>query len=126
MVARSRQKIFAASLHIFLNLVLNHYKIPDSLRDQLLAIDGKRLKGANFLGHITHVVELFAAEDRCKFSVFTRALLFSNDRFLKMALRVTRSKGTRPRDEVRRKSECTSSRRPQIAKHNHTRRRART
>ncbi|HEY2811639.1 MAG TPA: hypothetical protein VGJ00_09670, partial [Rhabdochlamydiaceae bacterium] len=25
MVARSRQKIFAASLHIFLNLVLNHY-----------------------------------------------------------------------------------------------------
>jgi hypothetical protein len=27
MVARSRQKIFAASLHIFLNLVLNHYII---------------------------------------------------------------------------------------------------
>jgi predicted transposase YbfD/YdcC len=39
-------------------------KIPDSLRDQLLAIDGKRLKGASFLGHITHVVELFAADDR--------------------------------------------------------------
>lgn len=39
-------------------------KIPGSLRDQLLAIDGKRMKGANFLGHITHVVELFAAEDR--------------------------------------------------------------
>ena len=39
-------------------------KIPGSLRDQLLAIDGKRLKGANFLDHITHVVELFAAEDR--------------------------------------------------------------
>jgi predicted transposase YbfD/YdcC len=39
-------------------------KIPGSLRDQLLAIDGKRMKGANFLGHITHVVELFAADDR--------------------------------------------------------------
>ncbi len=39
-------------------------KIPGSLRDQLLAIDGKRLRGANFLGHITHVVELFAADDR--------------------------------------------------------------
>lgn len=39
-------------------------KIPGSLRDQLLAIDGKRLRGANFLNHITHVVELFATEDR--------------------------------------------------------------
>lgn len=39
-------------------------KIPGSLRDQLLAIDGKRLKGASFLGHITHIVELFAADDR--------------------------------------------------------------
>lgn len=39
-------------------------KIPGELRDQLLAIDGKRLKGANFLDHITHVVELFAADDR--------------------------------------------------------------
>ena len=29
-----------------------------------MAIDGKRLRGANFLDHITHVVELFAAEDR--------------------------------------------------------------
>ena len=34
------------------------------MRDQLLALDGKRMRGANFLGHITHVVELFAAEDR--------------------------------------------------------------
>ena len=25
---------------------------------------GKRLKGASFLDHITHVVELFAADDR--------------------------------------------------------------
>ena len=39
-------------------------KIPSSLRDQLLAIDGKRMRGAKFLGNITHVVELFAAEDR--------------------------------------------------------------
>lgn len=39
-------------------------KIPSSLRDQLLAIDGKRMKGANFLDHITHVVELFATDDR--------------------------------------------------------------
>lgn len=39
-------------------------KIPGSLRDQLLAIDGKRLRGANFLDHITHVVELFATDDR--------------------------------------------------------------
>jgi predicted transposase YbfD/YdcC len=39
-------------------------KIPGSLRDQLLAIDGKRLRGASFLGHITHIVELFAADDR--------------------------------------------------------------
>jgi predicted transposase YbfD/YdcC len=39
-------------------------KIPGSLRDQLLAIDGKRLRGAKFLDHITHIVELFAADDR--------------------------------------------------------------
>jgi len=39
-------------------------KLPDQLKDQLLALDGKRLRSANFLGHITHVVELFAAEDR--------------------------------------------------------------
>ena len=39
-------------------------KIPGALKDQLLAIDGKRLRGANFLDHITHVVELFAADDR--------------------------------------------------------------
>jgi predicted transposase YbfD/YdcC len=39
-------------------------KIPGSLRDQLLAIDGKRIKGANFQGKITHLVELFATDDR--------------------------------------------------------------
>jgi predicted transposase YbfD/YdcC len=39
-------------------------KLPDQLKDQLLALDGKRLKSANFLDRITHVVELFSAEDR--------------------------------------------------------------
>lgn len=39
-------------------------KMPGDLKDQLLALDGKRLRGANFLGKITHVVELFATEDR--------------------------------------------------------------
>jgi predicted transposase YbfD/YdcC len=39
-------------------------KIPNSLRDQLLALDGKRMRGANFMDKITHVVELFAADDR--------------------------------------------------------------
>jgi len=38
-------------------------KLPHQLKDQLLALDGKRLKSASFLG-IMHVVELFAAEDR--------------------------------------------------------------
>jgi predicted transposase YbfD/YdcC len=39
-------------------------KLPGQLKDQLLALDGKRLKAANFLDSITHVVELFATEDR--------------------------------------------------------------
>lgn len=39
-------------------------KIPSSLQGQLLAIDGKRLRGASFLGNTTHIVELFAADDR--------------------------------------------------------------
>jgi len=38
--------------------------LPSNLQDQLLALDGKRLRLANFLGGITHVVELFSAEDR--------------------------------------------------------------
>lgn len=44
-------------------------KLPDQLKDQLLALDGKRLKSANFLGGITHVVELFAASDRLVLAV---------------------------------------------------------
>src|SRR3984885_13300129 len=56
-------KILAASKEkIYFQRWFN--KIPGSLRDQLLVIDGKRMKGANFLGHITLVVELFAADDR--------------------------------------------------------------
>lgn len=39
-------------------------KLPNQLQNQLLALDGKRLKSANFLGKITHMVELFATEDR--------------------------------------------------------------
>ena len=39
-------------------------KLPTDLQDQLLALDGKRLRSAHFLGDITHVVELFAADDR--------------------------------------------------------------
>ena len=39
-------------------------KIPGALKDQLLTIDGKRFRSAHFLGHVTHVVELFAADDR--------------------------------------------------------------
>ena len=39
-------------------------KLPNQLKNQLLALDGKRLRSASFLGDITHIVELFAAEDR--------------------------------------------------------------
>ena len=39
-------------------------KMPTQLRDQLLALDGKRLKSATFMGKITHLVELFATDDR--------------------------------------------------------------
>jgi len=38
--------------------------VPDGLRDQLLVIDGKRLRGISDSEHITHVVEMFAAESR--------------------------------------------------------------
>lgn len=44
-------------------------KLPEQLKDQLLALDGKRLRSANFLGGITHVVELFAASDRLVLAV---------------------------------------------------------
>jgi predicted transposase YbfD/YdcC len=38
--------------------------IPQQFRDQLLIIDGKRLKGASTNEHLIHLVELFAAEQR--------------------------------------------------------------
>lgn len=39
-------------------------RLPVKLKDQLLLIDGKRLRGVSNDEHITHLVELFAAEDR--------------------------------------------------------------
>jgi predicted transposase YbfD/YdcC len=38
--------------------------LPSNLRDQLLAIDGKRLRGISDSEHITHLVELFAVDSR--------------------------------------------------------------
>jgi len=38
--------------------------IPEQFRDQLLVIDGKRLKGASTDEYLVHLVELFAAEQR--------------------------------------------------------------
>jgi len=37
-------------------------KLPEGLKRQVLALDGKRLRGANFLGDQVHLVELFATE----------------------------------------------------------------
>jgi len=39
-------------------------EIPSDLRNQLFAIDGKRLRGVSDNEHITHLVELFAVEGR--------------------------------------------------------------
>jgi predicted transposase YbfD/YdcC len=38
--------------------------LPEQVRNQLLVVDGKRLKGVSSTGHLVHVVELFAAEQR--------------------------------------------------------------
>ena len=38
--------------------------LPGGMRDQLLAIDGKRLRGVSDKEHISHLVELFATETR--------------------------------------------------------------
>lgn len=38
--------------------------LPQELRDQLLVLDGKRIRGASTGDHLTHVVELFAAESQ--------------------------------------------------------------
>ncbi len=39
-------------------------KVPEDLKDQLLVIDGKRLRGVSDNEHISHIVELFASEGR--------------------------------------------------------------
>jgi hypothetical protein len=38
--------------------------LPQKLRDQLLVLDGKRIRGASTGDHLTHVVELFASESQ--------------------------------------------------------------
>lgn len=38
--------------------------LPENLKDQLLAIDGKRLRGVSNNEHISHIVEMFATEGR--------------------------------------------------------------
>jgi predicted transposase YbfD/YdcC len=38
--------------------------VPQQFRDQLLIIDGKRLRGASTDAHLVHLVELFAAEQK--------------------------------------------------------------
>jgi hypothetical protein len=38
--------------------------LPNDVRDQLLVLDGKRIKGASTGIHLTHVVELFASESQ--------------------------------------------------------------
>ena len=38
--------------------------LPQNLKDQLLAIDGKRLRGVSDNEHISHIVEMFAVEGR--------------------------------------------------------------
>lgn len=49
----------------FKNLIIKWLKsIPHELQDQLLVIDGKRLRGISTSEHITHLVELFASESR--------------------------------------------------------------
>lgn len=57
-LARTEPKAFKDLLSRWLS------KIPLDLRDKLLMIDGKRLRGVSDNEHINHVVELFAAE-RC-------------------------------------------------------------
>lgn len=49
----------------FKTLIIRWLKdAPQNLKDQLLVVDGKRLRGISDNEHITHIVELFAAENR--------------------------------------------------------------
>jgi hypothetical protein len=57
-LARTEPKAFKELLSRWLS------KIPLDFRDKLLMIDGKRLRGVSDNEHISHIVELFAAE-RC-------------------------------------------------------------
>lgn len=50
---------------IFKQLITRWFeKLSIDLKNQLLVIDGKRLRGVSNDEHITHIVELFSAEDR--------------------------------------------------------------
>jgi predicted transposase YbfD/YdcC len=57
-LARTEPKAFKELLSRWLS------KIPLDFRDKLLMIDGKRLRGVSDNEHISHIIELFAAE-RC-------------------------------------------------------------
>ena len=49
----------------FKRLIVRWLKtLPQDLKDKLLAIDGKRLRGVSDNEHISHIVELFATESR--------------------------------------------------------------
>jgi len=51
--------------HAFKSLIKTWFQqLEPSVRDQLLVIDGKRLRGVSDNEHISHIVELFAAESR--------------------------------------------------------------
>lgn len=51
--------------HAFKKLIFRWLnKLPKSLKDQLLVIDGKRLRGVSDNKHICHIVGLFAAEEQ--------------------------------------------------------------
>jgi predicted transposase YbfD/YdcC len=50
---------------IFKELIVRWFqRLEPDLRDKLLAIDGKRLRGVSDSDHIAHIVELFAVEGR--------------------------------------------------------------
>jgi hypothetical protein len=55
-LARTTPEGFRNLLGTWLN------RLPEGLKKQVLAIDGKRLRGANYLGDQVHLVELFATD----------------------------------------------------------------
>jgi len=49
----------------FKNLIIRWLRsLPQDLKDQLFAVDGKRLRGVSDNEHISHIVELYATESR--------------------------------------------------------------